>query len=90
MVTFDAIMETAEREDMGVMVRNCAGISVAEAKAAAKRHPKIKLEIFKTADSGTCIAIKPRHFTSTGDEMEAIYVKGHENVSRIFKKKKRW
>lgn len=88
MVTFDEIMSTVEREQMAVLIRNCLDTSVKEAKQAAKNHPAIKIQIFKTADSGTCIAIKPRRFTSTGDEMEAIYVKGHENVRRIFKKRK--
>lgn len=86
MVTFEAIMETAEREKMGVIVRNCNPISVAEAKAAIKNHPELEMKITPTKDAGTCIAIAPRGFHAD----EAIRVAGHENVARIFKKKNRW
>lgn len=60
MLTFEAIMQTVEREDLGVMVKNCAKTSVEEAQAAIKNHPKLMLAIEQTSDAGTCIIIKPK------------------------------
>lgn len=37
-LTFDAIMDSVEKEQLGVMVKNCAPSSVEEAKAAKKNH----------------------------------------------------
>lgn len=77
-------METLTREQAGVIVRNCAPKSVEEAKEAAKKHPELTLKVYKTKESGTCIAIKPRNFKSNADEIVPIFVKGHEAVHRIF------
>ena len=83
-VTFEEIMETVAREQVGVIVRNCAPKSVEEAKEAAKKHPELTLKIYKTKEYGTCIAIKPCDFKSDADEIVPIFVKGHEAVRQIF------
>ena len=62
MLTFESIMETIEKEDMGAIVKNCAKSSVEEAKAAIKNHPNLEMQITETKDAGTCIAICPRGF----------------------------
>lgn len=84
MVTFEDIMRTVEREQMGVVVRNCTPLSVAEARHASKNHPELELTITQTKDAGTCVAIAPRGFYAD----EAIKVAGYEKVARIFKRKK--
>jgi hypothetical protein len=82
-------METAAREQMGVIVRHCAPKSVEEAKEAAKKHPELTLKIYTTAADGTCIAIKPRDFKSDADEIVPIFAKGHEAVRRIFRRREK-
>lgn len=62
MLTFEAIMKTIEKEDMGAIIQNCAKSSVEEAKAAIKNHPNLEMKITETKDAGTCIAIYPRGF----------------------------
>lgn len=48
MVTFEDIMRTMEQEQMGVVVRNCTPLSVAEARHASKNHPELELTIVQT------------------------------------------
>lgn len=87
-ITFDAIMQTAKKEQMGVIVRHCAPKSVQEAKEAIRSYPELTLKIYKTKEDGTCIAIKPRDFKSDADEIVPIVAKGHEALRRIFKRQK--
>lgn len=60
MLTFEAIMQTVEREDIEVVVKNCAKSSVEEAREAIKNHPKLMLAIEQTSDAGTCVIITPK------------------------------
>lgn len=59
-LTFEAIMDTVEKEQLGIMVRNCAPSSVEEAKVAKKNHPNVIMKIAETSDAGTCIGILPK------------------------------
>lgn len=61
MLTFEDIMQAVERDDLGIMVKNCAESSVKEAQEAIKNHPKLKLAIEETCDAGTCVIIVPKN-----------------------------
>ena len=82
MLTFEAIMETIEKEDMGAIIKSCAKSSVEEAKAAIKNHPNLKMKITETKDAGTCIAICPRDY-HPDEAVKAARIAG------IFKRRKK-
>ena len=82
MLTFEAIMETIEKEDMGAIIKNCAKSSVEEAKAAIRTHPKQEMQITETKDARTCIAICPRDYHPD----EAVKAAG---IAGLFKRRKR-
>lgn len=86
-VTFDEIMRTLEREQVGTVVRNCLPGSVKEAQEAATKHPTLKLDIFKDPEHGTCIVIMPRGSKITGGA-QAIWLKGNAAVAAFFRKRK--
>lgn len=87
MITFEEIMTTCERQNIGTVVRNCAKTSIKEAKEASKNHPGLKTVIFESDSHGTCVQICPAEFM-TADDIVALHVKGHKALKKIFRSRK--
>jgi hypothetical protein len=88
MISFEDIMTACEEKQIGTFVRRCAESSVEEAREAIKNHPSLELEIIQVKNYGVCIAIKPKNFETTPDDIEAIHAKGYESLKKIFKRSK--
>ena len=88
MISFDEIMTVCEERQIGTFVRRCAQSSIEEAREAIKNHPSLELETMKVKNYGVCIAINPKSFKSTPDDIEAIHAKGYESLKKIFKRSK--
>lgn len=88
MISFEEIMTVCEEKQIGTFVRRCAESSVEEAREAIKNHPSLELEVMPVKDYGVCIAIKPKNFETTPDDIEVIHAKGYESLKKIFKRSK--
>lgn len=88
MISFEEIMTACEEKQIGTFVRRCNQSSVEEAREAIKNHPSLELEIMQVKNYGVCIAINPKSFKTTPDDIEAIHVKGYKSLRKIFKRKK--